>query len=180
MHTDVIFSPYQLHKFLDTGVRGALFANAGYTEPDPTDLALDWIPFHHMQSTLDRILQECAGVYDPAEEAIVFVFLLSKSGNSMAIWRERIPIPREMKHAYERDLDDVKAGLRKEAVYVDQCVPFSDGCEDARLRDSRSVSEAAVPVVVEPARTIGSKEIPILMTEKPKKKKGFFKRLFCM
>jgi hypothetical protein len=82
-----------------------------------------------MQRTLDRILQECAGVYDVAEEVVVFVFLLSKSGNSMAIWRERISIPLDLRVAYGRDLEHVKAELRDEAVYVDQCVFYVDFAE---------------------------------------------------
>lgn len=56
----------------------------------PNQPAFDWITVTYLHKTLDRILQESVVCYDPASQVIVFVFLLSKSGNSMAVWRKKI------------------------------------------------------------------------------------------
>ena len=63
----------------------------------------------------------------------MFVFLLSKTGNSMAIWRRKITIPRDLRVAYGRDVHDVKAALHKEAIHVDQCVCCSVSALTASL-----------------------------------------------
>ena len=63
--------------------------------------------------------------FDSAALAIflVFVFLLSKSKNSMAIWRRKVPIPPEIKAFYAPSLAPVVAALnRKYPIYLDEYV----------------------------------------------------------
>ena len=54
---------------------------------------------------------------------LVFVFLLSRSKNSMAIWRRKVPIPPEIKAFYAPSLAPVVAALnRKYPIYLDEYV----------------------------------------------------------
>jgi hypothetical protein len=46
-------------------------------------------------------------VSDPSTTFIVYVFLLSPSGNSMGIWRRKLPIPEELRNAYASQLEEV-------------------------------------------------------------------------
>jgi hypothetical protein len=114
----------QLHKFLETHNRGALFVNADYAPSEsPHEPAFDWMTIDQLGDTLDKILQESVALYDPAKLVIVFIFLLSKSGNSMAIWRRKIPVPDILQTAYEDDIAEVKAELQPNyPVYVEESV----------------------------------------------------------
>ena len=121
-YTILTFS--QLQKFLETHKRGALFVNADYAPPgSPHEPAFDWITIDQLKDTLDKILQESVALYDPAKLVIVFIFLLSKSGNSMAIWRRKIPVPEILQTGYEDAIAEVKAGLQPNyPVYVEESV----------------------------------------------------------
>lgn len=114
----------QLQKFLETHERGALFVNADYAPPEsPHEPAFDWMSIDQLGDTLDKILQESVALYDPEKLVIVFIFLLSKSGNSMAVWRRKIPVPEMLQTAYKDDIAEVKAGLQPNyPVYVEQSV----------------------------------------------------------
>ncbi|KIP10583.1 hypothetical protein PHLGIDRAFT_125450 [Phlebiopsis gigantea 11061_1 CR5-6] len=112
-----------LTKFLETQTRGALIANAdmrdtstGHTQP-----VFDWITLQEVQDTLDRNLQRYIVSYHPATTVLVFVFLLSQSGNSLAIWRKKIPIPPEYT-AVNRELIEHTLEIQEQGrvVYVDE------------------------------------------------------------
>ena len=111
-----------MEKFLETGQRGALIANADYRtagiNPQP---AFDWLTLGELERTRDRVFQESVVFYDPAFQVIVFVFLLSTSGNSMAVWRRRLNVPENLRLAHQQDLLAAKAQLNKDyPVYVDE------------------------------------------------------------
>ncbi|GJE83998.1 hypothetical protein PsYK624_000720 [Phanerochaete sordida] len=120
-----------VQKFLETGQRGALFANADFqvSTPDggPKQPAFDWLTLQQIRPTMDRILQESVVCYKPMFQVIVFVFLLSKSGSSMAVWRRKIPVPESVRVPNHRDLEDVILDLPEEkVVYVDEAPPELD------------------------------------------------------
>lgn len=114
----------QLQKFLQTRERGALIVNAAYRPVhSPNEPAFDWVTWNQIQLTMDRILQESVGYYNPAMHIIVFVLLPSPSGNSVAIWRRRLPIPNNIRLAYQAQITQAVASLRKEyLVFVDEYV----------------------------------------------------------
>lgn len=112
---------------MQTGERGALISNADFrvnkTPDAPAQPAFDWITLTQLQGTLDRILQESVALYDPAVQVIVFVFLLSKSGSSMAVWRRKLDIPLPLQQAYEQQISTLKANLEPDyPVYVEEYV----------------------------------------------------------
>ncbi|KAI9000994.1 hypothetical protein BD414DRAFT_473304 [Trametes punicea] len=114
-----------LQKFLETRERGALFFNADYRVPSPTpgappQPAYDWVTIDRIQRTLDAILQESVALYDPAFQVIVFVFLLSPSGNSMALWRRKLNVPDSLRDENRDEILAVKAELKDYPVYVDE------------------------------------------------------------
>jgi len=120
----------QLQKFLETHKRGALFVNADYVPPQsPHEPAFDWVTIDQLQGTLDKILQESVALYDPAKQVIVFIFLLSKSGNSMAIWRRKIPVAEILWTTFKNDIAEIKAELQPNyPVYVEESVVNSFLC----------------------------------------------------
>jgi hypothetical protein len=59
--------------------------------------------------------------YKPALQVVVFVFLVSKSGNSMAVWRRKLPIPEQLRVAHYEDIMRILESLPKDkAVVVDE------------------------------------------------------------
>ncbi|THG94412.1 hypothetical protein EW026_g7056 [Hermanssonia centrifuga] len=117
-----------LQKFLETRQRGALFTNADFRVPSaagaPIQPAFDWINLRQLSPTLDRKLQKSVICYNPATHVVVFVFLLSKSGNSMAIWRKKVAIPEQVRLAYKDAITLAVEGLPKDlVVYVDELPP---------------------------------------------------------
>ncbi|KAK2466474.1 hypothetical protein APHAL10511_002116 [Amanita phalloides] len=113
-----------LHKFLQHRERGALLINADYNPPDkPKDFAVDYLAFHDLQKSFDKTLQTSVTSYDPAVQAIVFVFLPSKSGNSIAIWRRKLLVPNNARLRFQSELDIALSGLKEPkdyAVFVDE------------------------------------------------------------
>lgn len=114
-----------LQRFLETHQRGALFVNANYSSPEsPDEPVFDWVTLDDLKDTLDKILQESVALYDPAKQVIVFIFLLSESGNSMAIWRRKIPVPEDLQADYEGFIAETKAELQPNyPVYVEELPP---------------------------------------------------------
>ncbi|KAH9853453.1 hypothetical protein C2E23DRAFT_728298 [Lenzites betulinus] len=112
-----------LKRFLETQERGALFANADFRVPSPTggpaQPTFDYVTLDQIQRTLDATLQESVKLYDPAYQVIVFVFLLSPSGNSMALWRRKLNVPEAVREEYSDDIYAVEAELKHYPVYVD-------------------------------------------------------------
>lgn len=149
-----------MEKFLETGQRGALITNADYrTAGANSQPAFDWLTLSDLEKTRDRIFQESAVFYDPAFQVIVFVFLLSTTGNSMAVWRRRLNVPENLRSAHQQELLAAKAQLKKDyPVYVDEYV-----CIFCYYIDILTLSSRRLP----------SKD------ENTKKKRGFFfKRKF--
>ncbi|RPD67145.1 hypothetical protein L226DRAFT_452893 [Lentinus tigrinus ALCF2SS1-7] len=114
-----------LQRFLETRERGALIANADFRVPSvmgtSSQPAFDWITLSDLQSTLDSTLQSSVTLYDPAFQVIVFVFLLSPSGNSMAVWRRKLNVPDAIRDANQHEILAVKAELKRSyPVYVDE------------------------------------------------------------
>ena len=95
-----------------------MFINASYDSPTGGGPGIDWLPYDDVVETRDRLLQESVGFYDPSTQVIVFVFLPSKTGNSLAMWRRKVVLPDSvrLKNLYEIDL--VKAALRKDYPVV--------------------------------------------------------------
>ena len=137
----------QLQKFLETHGRGALFVNADYVPPEsPHEPAFDWVTIDQLKDTLDKILQESVALYDPAKQVVVFIFLLSKSGNSMAIWRRKIPVPEILQTGYKDVIAGVKAELQPNyPVYVDESVVCSSLCLRHRSRSFLRLPPRAPP-----------------------------------
>ena len=74
-----------------------------------------------LQDTLDRVLQESVALYDPAVQVIVFVFLLSKTGNSMAVWRKKLTVPEALRMAHEQEIEATKEDLDDDyPVYLEE------------------------------------------------------------
>ena len=117
-----------MHKFLQTQERGALLVNAAYRHPSkPNEPAFDWLIFDQLQKTYDKVLQESVAFYQPEKQTVVFVFLPSPSGNSVAIWRRRINVPNNIRLMLQAQIRHAMAGLRHEKdylVYVDEYVAF--------------------------------------------------------
>ncbi|KAF9247016.1 hypothetical protein BU15DRAFT_38465 [Melanogaster broomeanus] len=115
---------FGLQKFLQTRERGALVVNADYRPVhSPDEPAFDWIPWADIQKTRDRILQESVGYYNPAVHILVLVILPSPSGRSVAIWRRKLPIPPRIFLAYQAQITQAIASLKKDyPIHVEECV----------------------------------------------------------
>ncbi|THV05485.1 hypothetical protein K435DRAFT_647184 [Dendrothele bispora CBS 962.96] len=109
---------YGLHMFLQTQERGALFTNAAFRLPGQAEPAFDWLTFDQLQNTRDKIIQESVAMYDPVTQVIVFVFLPSPSGSSVAIWRRRIKVPNNIRLMLQAEINQTMAGLRREEDYL--------------------------------------------------------------
>lgn len=75
---------------------------------------------------MDKTIQTSAAFYDPSIQVIVFVFLPSKSGNSVAMWRRKIRVPNNTRLSLQPEINMAMAGLRKEKdyhIHVDEYVP---------------------------------------------------------
>lgn len=138
-------SRLQLHKFLQTRERGALFANADFIhEKHPNEPAFDWLIFDDIQESMDKTLQESVAHYNPAIQVIVFVFLPSKSGNSVAMWRRKINVPNNTRLMLQREINLAMAGLRKRedyTVYVDEYVLTSSRDNLANLTNTKVATQ---------------------------------------
>jgi hypothetical protein len=98
--------------------------NADYRPPNsPNEPAFDWLTYPELQKTMDRTLQESVAFYDPSMLVIVFVLLPSKTGNSLALWRRKIPVPSGVRLAYQAQITQAVAGLNRDyVVHVDEYV----------------------------------------------------------
>ncbi|KAI6164949.1 hypothetical protein EDD17DRAFT_1775287 [Pisolithus thermaeus] len=113
---------YGLQKFLQTRQRGAFFVNAEYSSSQaPNQPALDWMNWEQIQPTMDRVLQESVGYYKPAIHVVIFVYLPSPSGNSVAIWRRKLAIPDNVRLAYQAQITQIISALPTTyVVHVDE------------------------------------------------------------
>ena len=55
---------------------------------------------------------------DPSKQFIVYVFLVSPSGNSVGIWRRKLSIPEELRNEYAGELAQVNAYVSKKPHIV--------------------------------------------------------------
>jgi hypothetical protein len=67
---------------------------------------------------MDRTLQDSVAFYDPAVQVIIFVFLPSKSGNSVAMWRRKVNVPNNVRLILQHEINLAMAGLRRQEDYV--------------------------------------------------------------
>jgi hypothetical protein len=112
-----------MHKFLHTQQRGALIANADFRpERAPLEPAFDWVTFDEVVETYDKTLQESMAFYEPDRQVLVFVFLLSHTGNSLAMWRRKIPIPTAVLNQNRMEANRLTTSLarRRYVVTVDE------------------------------------------------------------
>ena len=79
---------------------------------------MDWLTFDELQPSMDRTLQESVAFYDPAVQVIVFVFLPSPSGNSMAMWRRKVNVPNNTRLMLQHEINLAMAGLRRQKDYI--------------------------------------------------------------
>lgn len=85
---------------------------------NPQEPALDWLTFKELQGTMDKTLQESVAFYDPSTHVMVFVYLPSESGNSIAIWRLKINVPDKTRSKYQAEIAAITKILPKHAEYV--------------------------------------------------------------
>lgn len=112
-----------MHKFIRTRQRGALIANANFrSQLNPEDPAFDWLTFDDVIGTHDKTLQESMAFYDPENQVLVFVFLLSHSGNSVAMWRRKLPVPNVVRNQNRAELAKITnlVAKRKYVITVDE------------------------------------------------------------
>lgn len=95
------------------------------SEKDPNRPAFDWLTFDDLQQTRDKTIQESVVAYNPALQAVIFVFLPSKTGNSVAMWRRKVLVPNNVRLMLQNEIALALAGLRRPEAYevhVDECV----------------------------------------------------------
>ena len=118
-HLSHSIADFGISKFLAAGGRGALFINATYRHPGhPDEPAFDWLTFPQLQQTLDFTLQDSVAFSDPAKVAVVFVFLSSESGNSVAMWRVKLKVPPDVLAVRGQAIEELKAALPAREKYV--------------------------------------------------------------
>lgn len=89
----------------------------GLTQP-----SFDWVPLEQLRWTYDKVLQESVVCYKPSSQVVVFIFLLSKTGNSMAMWRRKLTVPETVRAANKDAIRSAIEGMgeEKKVVFVDQ------------------------------------------------------------
>ena len=100
-----------------------LISNAEYRNPkNQMYPAFDWLTFDDVVQTRDKVLQESIASYKPEFETLVFVFLLSERGNSMAMWKRKLCVPNAV---YKQNSAEIAALMdtiakRKHVITVDK------------------------------------------------------------
>ena len=70
---------------------------------------------------MDRTLQESLAFYHPDMEVLIFVFLVSDSGKSMAMWRRKLIVPNNVRLTYGPQINQAISGLSKQyPIYIDE------------------------------------------------------------
>jgi len=94
-------------------------SNAGFiSRSHPDEPVFDWLTLEQAQKTHDRNLQESMATYDPATTTLVFVFLVSPSYNSVAIWRRKLSIPLSLQLRMSKPLEQIKKDLGKSTSII--------------------------------------------------------------
>lgn len=161
-----------LQHFLMTREPGCFFVNAAYRLPDrPHTPAFDWLRYQEVQETYDRTIQRSLMYYDPADFVIVFVFLVSRTGNSMACWRRRIPIPPQTKAPYRSEIAKIKAEMKTREYRI-----LVDTPEEMEASAGFSPMRAASWAAPTPGRwPTGMPPTPVPPPPQDKPKGGWFK-----
>ncbi|KAF5388395.1 hypothetical protein D9615_000156 [Tricholomella constricta] len=173
---------YGLHKFLQSRERGALFVNVTFRlETHPNQPVFDWLTFDELQATTDRILQESLLSCDPANQVIIFVYLPSPTGNSVAMWRRKVLVPNNTRLRFQREISIAKSGLRKDmdyVVHVDELLPPKNKGKVAHPTAKQTLTKQVPKQAAKPIRSALAKHqrgqslpaIPDLTAEKKKRK----------
>lgn len=98
-----------MHKFLQSRQRGALFTNARYYPGKQP--AFDWITLDDLK-TSDKNIRGSVESYDPAVQVVVFVFLPSVTGNSVAMWMRKPDVPNSLQLLLENEIQFAMKELR--------------------------------------------------------------------
>jgi len=105
-----------------------LLVNVDYfSEKRSSEPAFDWVVFSEAQKTRDRTIQQSIAANNPAKTCLVFIFLISKSGNSLGIWRRKLTVPQSLQTAYQAQIRAVEADLRNKVYIVKVDPPSSPG-----------------------------------------------------
>ncbi|KAG6878258.1 hypothetical protein C0993_010030 [Termitomyces sp. T159_Od127] len=166
-----------LLKFLETKERGALFVNVTFRLMEhPDKPVFDWLGYKQVQKSRDRILQHSILAIDPAEQTVIFVYLLSRTGNSVAMWRRKLQVPKDIQQKHLQALKKVKAGLRpdKDLIYVDE-LPPSDKRKEAKPAKSAGKSKQAIKAEPEKSPKSAGKLKQATKAEPAKLKKSALK-----
>ncbi|KAG6844115.1 hypothetical protein H0H87_009721 [Tephrocybe sp. NHM501043] len=135
---------FGLLKFLEAKERGALFVNVTFRlEEYPNLPAFDWLPYGQIQASTDRILQHSILASDPATQTLVFVYLPSRTGNSVAMWRRKLQVPKDVRQTHLQAITKVKSGLRPDKEYrihVDELPPADTG-KQSKSKLSKSITK---------------------------------------
>ncbi|KAF8529001.1 hypothetical protein BU17DRAFT_36771, partial [Hysterangium stoloniferum] len=116
-----------VNQFIEHKSRGALFVNAdsrywqNAEEPN-----FDWLSFDDVVPSYDQTLQESLAFYEPYNQVLVFVILLSPSGNSAAMWRRKIEVPDSVRKRHGVELAEITEKLsgRRIVITVDELSCF--------------------------------------------------------
>ncbi|GLB33544.1 hypothetical protein LshimejAT787_0104280 [Lyophyllum shimeji] len=110
---------FGLHKFLQSRERGALFVNVTFRLAEhPNQPVFDWLTFDEIQPSTDRILQESILSYDPSMQVVIFVYLPSPTGNSVAMWRRKVLVPNNTRLRFQREIVIAIGGLKRDKDYI--------------------------------------------------------------
>ncbi|KAF8528359.1 hypothetical protein BU17DRAFT_38156, partial [Hysterangium stoloniferum] len=108
-----------VNKFIQSECRGALFVNADSRNwQSAEEPSVDWLSFEEVVSTYDHTLQESLAFYEPENQVLVFVLLLSPSGNSVAMWRRKIEVPHHVRNINRVRLAGITERLSKRRVVI--------------------------------------------------------------
>jgi hypothetical protein len=84
--------------------------------------AFDWLTFDDVVQTRDKTLQESIANYNPESQTLVFVFLLSESGNSLAMWMRKLCVPNAIRKQNSGEIATLMKSLatRTHVIAVDE------------------------------------------------------------
>ncbi|VDB90174.1 unnamed protein product [Peniophora sp. CBMAI 1063] len=115
---------FALDVYLMRQERGALIVNAATFDPPAPEF--DWLSYHDAKETLDKRIQESIVTYDPTKHAIIMVFLPSPSGNSAAVWRRRIEVPKGARSHRKGEIRSKPKVVVEKTVFVDELTKPED------------------------------------------------------
>ncbi|KAJ3511288.1 hypothetical protein NMY22_g15693 [Coprinellus aureogranulatus] len=125
----------------------------------PNQPVFDWLNFDALQNTMDKTLQESVAFYDPAQIVIVFVYLPSHTGNSVAIWRRKIPVPGNVRRMYQQQIDMTKKGLRQPKDYVVFVEELPPKRKTGPKRQSKAPTHDQTPSIANPRGKLLTKQL---------------------